>query len=196
MDNIEVISLSTYIFMVYLLLALFVERSLEIGVAVFQYAEWRWRWFEFWNRKAAQLQQRFEHYQKVAAAGGPSVQQLLNDVLAKWVTEPAYPGGPAVVSAALVRLNGLRIGTRVVGFLLALLLVWTQHVDFIQILYRIFEEALPQQKILVLFIESSAFRLGITAAAISIGAEPLHQMISKVESFVARKTQAPPGEMP
>ena len=39
MDNVEVISLSTYIFMVYLLLALFVERSLEIGVAVFQYAE-------------------------------------------------------------------------------------------------------------------------------------------------------------
>ena len=189
MDNIEVISLSTYIFMIYLLLALFIERVLEILMAAFQYLEWRFGWYAYWNRKAADLQRRFDRYQKAARAHGVPIQQMLNDVLAKFVVEPEYPGGRAVVSAGLVRLNAVRLATRIIGFLLALLLVITQDLDFIQVLYRIFESVLPQQKIIELLINNQAFRILLTAAAISVGSEPLHQIISKIEELAARKTR-------
>ncbi|MGH7493422.1 MAG: hypothetical protein ACREOO_13665, partial [bacterium] len=59
---VEVILQVTYIYMLTLLLALTIERMLEVLNAGWNFVEWRFNLHMFWTKRAQRLQEKFEQY--------------------------------------------------------------------------------------------------------------------------------------
>ncbi len=194
MENLEFIKLTTYIFMIYLLLALAVERTIELLVAVYNYLELRFQWYQYWNRQARKLQERFDRLEGLQEQAGLNVRRLWEWLLWRIVAEPPYPGGRKIVSAELIRLNYFRIGTRAVAFFLALFMVLFQDLDFIKIVFDSYEKMLPAQTTVASILEYKPLRMVLAAIAISVGSEPLHQFIRQVEQFAQRRTNRAGGK--
>ena len=189
MDNIEVITKVTYLFFIYLVLALLIERLLEVSVAVFNYFELKLRWYHLWDRKAEKYRARFERLYGFQGEDADKKKKILDWLLWKAITEPSYSGGKPIISASLIRLNYFRVVTRVLAFILALVLVVYQRLDLIETIERI----VPAAKKAVFVTQSDIVRFFFTALVISLGSEPLHQLISRVEKFTERKTVTSTG---
>lgn len=184
-NNIEVITLATYIFFIYLVMAILVERVLEFLMSVYNYYEFKFAWYDkFWNAKARALQQRFDRLYNFQGASPGRTEQIFNWVLWKVISDRPYEGGREVVSADLVKLNYVRIITRVFAFFLSFVLVLILKLDMIDIIYN----AIPEAKILSFVTDVKIIRYILSAAAISIGTEPLHHFISRIEKIEKRST--------
>jgi len=177
MDNVEVITKVTYLFFIYLVLALFVERLIEVLVAIFNYIEIKFRLYRFWNRQAGRHQLRFERWYGFQREGAEGKKKLFDWVIWKTIIEPAYAGGKYIISANLIRLSYIRVGTRVLAFGLALLLAITQGLNLVDVI----EQIIPMAKKVSVVTQSGFFRLILSAFAISIGSEPLHHLIGRIE---------------
>jgi hypothetical protein len=184
MTNVEVITTATYIFFVYLVLAIFVERLMEVLVAVFNYAEFKFHWYTFWNRKAKKYQVRLDQLYSYQGEGINATKKLFDWFLWKIISEKPYDGGKRIIHADLIRLNTFRVCTRIIAFLISLIFVISFELDFLAII----ENAFSKIKFLIPITQSGFVRTIITALAISLGVEPLHQLISHVEKTVQEKT--------
>lgn len=189
MENIEVVTTVTFIFFIYLVLAIFVERTLEILMAIYNYVEFKFNWHAFWNRKARAYQERFHRLYNFQGEGTNNVQKLFNWIKWKVISDKPYEGGKEVISAALIRLNYRRIGSRVVAFLISLSLVLSLGLDLIAII----ENLLPDVNIVRTALEYKIVRVVLTSAAISVGSEPLHEIISRIERMERRKKATTQG---
>lgn len=196
--EIEIITKITYIFFIYLILAILIERAIEILVAIYNYFEFKFKWYEYWNRKAKTYQDRFDRLYGYQGKDAGKTQKLFNWLLWKVIVEKPYEGGKDVISADLIRLNYLRIGTSVTAFILSLLLVLSQaQLVFAQQydldLIKFVEKAIPEVGRLAAVTRNALVRILLTAVAISIGTEPLHQLIRRVEKIAESKGGARPG---
>lgn len=186
MNNVEVITTITYIFFICLILALFVERIMEVVVAVYNYLEFKLHWYNIWDRKAKKYQARYDRLYGFQAEGKDKKKKIFDWLLWKAITEPAYVGGKPIISSNLLRLNYIRIGTRTLAFIFSLILVSSQGVDLIEII----EELLPVTQKLKIVIQNYTLRITLTAIAISLGSEPLHHLITRLEKFAEKKAES------
>ena len=189
MDNVDVITNVTYLFFVYLILAIIVERVVEILVSIFNYSEMRGKWYGFWNRRALAYQKRFELLYGYQDESADRVKKLFSWLLWKVIAEKPHEGGKEVISANLIRLNYMRVATRVAAFVISCIMVAVVGLDFIEIIQRM----IPKFKLLEMIAGWPFFRFIVTAALISIGSEPLHQVIRRVEKYAATKTATTAG---
>lgn len=192
-NNIEVITRITFLFFIYLVMAIFIERVLEVLVSVFNYVDLKLKLHNFWNSRAKALQKRFDRLYGFQGSNAPKTEKLLNWVLWKVVAEKPYVGGKEIISAGLVRLNYLRVGSRIVSFILALAFTLALEFKLGIDLVLLVESMLASggsltYKILGNISQYPILRVIITAAAISIGTEPLHSLISQIEKMAASKT--------
>jgi hypothetical protein len=193
-DSVEVVTFITYIFFVYLLLAVFVERTVEVLVAVFGYLELKFHWEKFWNTKADRYEERFNRLYAFAGARDAKKSKVLDWILWKVIVDRPNVGGKDIVSADLIRMNYLKIGSRVAAFGISFALVLTQWdtLDVVQIAKLALEKkAVPP--VLISPLENLMglywFRVILTASLLTIGSEPLHELIKKVEARFERKTK-------
>ncbi|HEX9653032.1 MAG TPA: hypothetical protein VGA99_04930 [bacterium] len=198
MENIEVITRITYLFFIYLIMAIFVERVVEVLVSVYGYIELKCNLHSFWNNRARILQQRFDRLYGFQGSNAPRTEKILNWVLWKVIAERPYVGGKESVSAELIRLNYMRIGSRVLAFILSmgftLALMYKLDIDLVLLVEKMLSgvEGMTS-KIVGTLSQFKFLRVLITAAAISIGTEPLHQLISQIEKLAASKSGATGG---
>ncbi len=183
MDNVEVITRMTYVFFVYLVLSLLVERTIEVLVAVYNYSEFKAGKFKRWNRKAETYRGRFDRLYGFQGQGALTLRRRLSWVLWKSLTVAPYEGGKETVSADLIRLNFLRVSARVIAFLIALWLTLDLKLDLVVVL----EKAIPEAWLPTFIRKYELVRQLLTAAAISIGSEPLHQIIRNLERRIEKK---------
>ncbi len=197
-NNIEVITRITFLFFLYLVMAIFVERLMEVLVSAFNYVELKWKLHIFWNRRAKVLQKRFDRLYGYQGGNAPKAEKIFNWVLWKIVAEKPYVGGKESISAELLRLNYLRVGTRTVAFIIslvfALVLEFKLDIDLVLLVENMLSSTGSlAYKVLGKISEYPFLRVIITAAAISIGTEPLHSVISKIEKMAASKTATSGG---
>ena len=198
MDTIEVITTTTYIFFVYLLIALFVERSIEVLVAVFDYCECRFHWERFWNWKADHYEERFNRLYAYSGERDQKKKNLFDWILWKEIVDRPYPGGKDIVSADLIRINYMKVASRVVAFAISLAVVLTQWttVDIAYIAKAALGDArmlTAMKEVVNTLLEWKAFRVILTAALLTAGSEPLHELIKKVERHIDSKSKALAG---
>ncbi len=186
---IEVITLVTYLFFIYLLLATIIERLSEVAVAVYKYAEFKLGWREYWNKKARQLQKRLDDLYRLQEEGAGNAVHMFSWLLWTVVTEPKYPGGRERISARLVRQNSIQLGTRIFAVLAAFLLVFSLQVDLFQMVVKV----LPGVDLGRFFTETPLIGKLLSAAAISIGTEPLHHTITRIERWSERRASQEKG---
>lgn len=180
---IEVITLVTYLFFIYLLLATIIERVSEVAVAVYKYAELRLGWREYWNSKARTLQKRLDDLYRLQDEGKGNAIHTFSWLLWKVVTEPKYPGGRERISARLIRQNSIQVGTRIFAVLAAFLLVFSLQVNLFQMTIGV----LPGVELGAFFTENLLIGKLLSVAAISIGTEPLHHAITRIERWSERR---------
>lgn len=181
---IEVITLATYIFFVYLLLGIVVERLSEVLVAVYKYLELKMGWREHWNKKAQQYQRRLDNLYRLQAEGTGKSLQTFSWLLWTVVTEPQYPGGRERVSARLIRQNAIQLGTRILAVVAALILIFALQADLFAMVVR----ALPGVDLGNIFVRNPWLGKVLSAVGISIGTEPLHHIITRVERWSEKRS--------
>ncbi len=189
--EIEAITLITYVLFTYLILALLVERIVEILVAVFNYVELHRGWDEYWNQTAEKLSRRYTRLYGYAGDERGTVRSVLDGLLWNIITEESNKGGRRIISTHMIRLNYLRLGTRIVAFLIAAVLVLSLQLDFVKVISAMFSGAYQP---VVLLRLSPVVSFILTTAALSIGAEPLHHVIRGIEKFAEKKRNAPEGQ--
>lgn len=191
-ETTEVVTRVSYILFTYLVLALLVERIVEILVAVYNYIELKRRWHKYWNQIADRMRHRYNRLYGYASDKQGKIRAILDGLLWNVISDEPYKGGKKIISAKLIRLNYVRLGTRIIAFVIAAVLVLILHLDFIEVISALF----PDDFWLIGFLDSSKFiRFLLTTAAISIGSEPLHKVISGIEKFADKKRKAAGGQV-
>jgi len=186
---IEVITLVTYIFFIYLLLATIIERLSEVVVAVYKYVEFKFGWREYWNKKARKMQKRLDDLYRLQEEGAGNAVHTFSWLLWTVVTEPKYPGGRERISARLVRQHSIQLGTRIFSVLVAFLLVFSLQVD----LFQMAGTLLQGVDLGTFFTENPLVGKLLSGAAISIGTEPLHHTITRIERWSERRASEEKG---
>ncbi|MFQ5753626.1 MAG: hypothetical protein ACE5HI_16675, partial [bacterium] len=166
-NNIEVITKITYLFFIYLILAIFVERIVEVFVSVFNYAEFKRNFYEYWNKKALSYQKRFDRLYGYQSGHTPQTDKILNWVLWKVVSEKPYVGGKEIISADLIRLNYIRIITRVFAFVLSLGFAIAIKIKLGIDLVVIIESLLPNVALIGVISKIDLIGVLLTAVALS-----------------------------
>lgn len=190
-DTIAVVTALTFVFFKYLLLALTVERTAEIAMAVFKYVEFRRKWYGFWHGRAKAMQRRFD---RIFAFKG--VHRMKPDNQLNWllwrVMVPTAAGRGDIISANLIRSSALQLGTRFFALSLSVLFVYSFCLDPKTILKDIVGSVSQEG-----FFSPDAgwqnFRMLLLAGAISVGSDPLHQIIGSIEEYAKEGTKKKKG---
>ena len=106
METVDVITKATYIFFIYLLMAVFVERAVEIFVSIFNYCDLKWKRYRVWNSRAEKYRDKLDRLYNFDSS--TKVNKMFNWLLWGVVTEPAYTGGKMIISAKQSEQNRCR----------------------------------------------------------------------------------------
>ncbi len=188
METVEVIRLTTFLLFVYLVLALIVERTIEILVAIFSFLELRLGWYRMWNRLAEKYRQRLECFYRYRGENSPFAENLIYRIFWKAISTKPFPGGREAVSAKLIRVYYVQIFCRLLALALSLGFVLWQRLDFVALV----ELMIPDAQKLIIITQFVWVRYLISAVMIAIGTEPLHQVITKLESLEKKRKKTMP----
>lgn len=185
MDTVNVITVFTYLLFLFLIVAIFVERTVEIFVSVIKYVDLKLGWYRKWNRRAEQLRSRLDRLYGFQGSNAGDKKKLFNWILWKVVTEKSTPGGRDIIAAKSIRTRFYRTASRIFSFLFSLIfsigIYRLLDVDLVTILIDVSGYSLS------LFDNPSAWitalKIVVTAALLSAGSEPLHHLITKVEKI-------------
>jgi len=161
-------------------------------MAIYKYIEFRKRWDTYWTHIAERLRVRYDRLYGYSYDERGKIRSLLDGLLWRVISDEPYRGGKKIISAKLIRLNYIRLSTRISAVLIAAVLVIAFRLDFVEVLSVI----LPGDMLFLGILESSpAIRFILTVLAISIGSEPLHKVIAGIEDYADKKRKAPGGQI-
>ena len=170
------ISELTFLLFLYLILALFVERFLEVCVSSFNYLDLKFGWHKMWNGLARRIQRQYSSQ----IAGNPSKQKIIAWLFWKIMAHPDRYNGREIISSALIKVYAIRAGTRILGFLISLSLILFIHFGLGIDLLDIVEEITTADLFVDAVSNNTFLQIVLSAAAVSIGSEPLHLLISRI----------------
>ncbi len=181
----EVIDL-TRVYIVILLLALLIERIMEIVVGVWNYIEWKTNMQAFWNGKAEKLKKKYERIAKG---------QLLSRVitLSPLATQIRYAARSqkkghsnqlVIISGENIRQAVIATASRIVASVLGVILCYAADINLIEI----FQSLLPAI-IGKLTNWSPMLQVFLSGIVIGLGAEPVHNLIAAMEKRRASRTK-------
>lgn len=185
-ETVDVITQITYIFFIYLLMAVFVERSVEIYVSIFNYCDLKWKRYKVWNRRAEQYRDKLDRLYNFDPSA--KVNNMFSWLLWGIVSEPSYSGGKFTISATTIRTKYLRVYTRVVANIIALILVYILHSNFKITFVDVVQRVMLETPTLAFFKVHDFWGVIISAVAVAAGVEPLHALITKVEKAGKKKS--------
>ena len=191
METVDVITKATYIFFIYLLMAVFVERAVEIFVSIFNYCDLKWKRYRVWNNRAEKYRDKLDRLYNFDSS--TKVNKMFNWLLWGVVTEPAYTGGKMIISAQTIRTKSLQIYCRVCSSIISLVLVLVLYYGFdITMIDAISRVTIGSDSIstatVAFFQRNVLLGVVISAVLVAVGVEPLHNIIGKIEKAGKKKS--------
>jgi len=173
-----------------LLLALLVERVMEVLMSIWEYAEWKRAMHRYWNRRARRLQRRFETQAR---------RNVFTRVLRLTpITRQARPytraddglhrGNLVIIDGTLVRRVAVSVGARTVASVLGVLLCWVASINFVELIQVVAAEEGTALSTLLGGIPTW-LQVGISGVLIGLGAEPVHRIIQNLERRRERRVK-------
>ncbi|NBC01630.1 MAG: hypothetical protein GVY15_12335 [Bacteroidetes bacterium] len=165
-----------------LLLALLIERVIEVLMSAWKYAEWAYAIHRFWNRHARRIQQRFE-----TQTWGSAITRALRLTS---ITRQArsytraddglHRGNLVIIDGTLVRRVAVTVGARTVAILLGILLCWAGGINFVELIRTV---ATDESTAIATLLQAIPPWLQVTVSGVLIGmgAEPVHRIIRNLE---------------
>lgn len=165
------------------LLAMVVERLLEIVKSIIDYFDTRSNAAQIWTRRAESIRNRLELRLNNAKNGDRQQFSLIMEVAARYLSpESSGRNGPLVVSADRVREMSVKLRCKIVGLGFGLLFAWVFKLDIIRL-----TELAMQTLVDVQSYSVGPLGIILTGVAMGLGAGPVHAMISALEK--ARETR-------
>jgi hypothetical protein len=181
MDNVVEL---TSLYIVILLLALLVERFMEILSSVWNYIEWKANLHEFWNRRAEKLKKKFEARAKsqilLRALSLAGLTRQLRNVTRSH--KKGHSGIIIIISGALVRQVSVATVSRFVASILGVAFCYLAKVNLVDIFNRTLEFDLLRDW-------PNALKLILSGVVIGLGSEPVHSLIMAVERQREKRTR-------
>jgi hypothetical protein len=180
--TLSVITRITYLMFLFLILAIFVERTAEVFVSIVKYADFKVGGYKYWNRQAEKLKIRLDRLYRNQGSDAEDKKLLYKWILWRFVSDKPYIGGKEVIAAKSIRTHNYRIISRVFAFLLSLLFsVWVYQkykLDLVAILVNVgnLNESLSVKTPVII-------KILITAGIMTAGSEPMHQLFVRVENI-------------
>ena len=182
----------TAAYLLLLLMALLVERAVEVLMSAWSYVEWRRGLHAFWNRRAEQLRRRYERRARwlllspLARATGAS-EAFSAEARGR---APGGSGTLTVISADLVRHGTVSAVARLVAVALGIGLCALAGLDFAALLRTELEGARGAEVWLAGGLAGWPAWAGIVVSGVlvGLGSEPLHNLITSLER--QRRTRA------
>jgi hypothetical protein len=178
----DTLLLLTFLYLMLLLLALLVERVMELLHAAFNYLEWQLRFDRVWNRRARKLLVRFDSKAKSKILSHALIISQLGRMVKQYTPSESgvFPGNVIVISGKAVRQVVVSTLSRVVATLVAFGLCLASGIN----LFTVIELALGASAASIPFygkIDSPTLQMVLTAILIGMGAEPVHHVIVNIE---------------
>lgn len=178
--TVNVITQITYLLFLFLILAIFIERTTEIFMSMLKYADLKLGWYRFWNTQAKKFRERLDRLYRVQGEDTDDKKLLYKWILWNMVSDEPYKGGKAVVAAKSVRTQYYRIISRLFAFIISLVFsIWVYNylgVNLVNILENVGGYEISGA------VDSMVWlKILITAAILAAGSEPLHQLIKRAE---------------
>jgi hypothetical protein len=165
-----------------LLLALLVERVMEVLMSAWEYAEWKRAMHRFWNRRARRLQRRFEtQARRNVFTRVLSLTPITRQARAYTRADDGlHRGNLVIIDGTLVRRVAVTVGARTVASILGILLCWVASINFVELIRAV---ALEEGTALSTLLGGIPAWLQITVSGILIGmgSEPVHRIIQNLE---------------
>ena len=189
--TIDVISKTTYIFFIYLLMAVFVERAVEVFISIFNYYDMKWKRYKAWNNRAEKYRDKYDRLYNYDPS--TKVNKMFSWILWGVITEPTYTDGKYIISAHTIRIKHLQFYSRVcanlVAFILVLTLYYVWNITMIDAVLEVVKNSKDSLNPTVSFLkENTIFGIIATTVAVAAGVEPLHKLIGKVENVGKQKS--------
>ena len=181
----EIIDL-TKLYIVILLLALTIERIMEIIIGIWNYIEWKANMNEFWNRKAEKLKRKYESYGK---------SQILSRVitlspLARQVRfssrhkKKGHSGQLVVISGEIIRHSIISTASRFIATILGVIFCYFCGINLIDSFKNLLPDVIEN-----LTNWSTTLQLIISGLVIGLGSEPIHNLIEAIEKRRASRAE-------
>ncbi len=174
---IDVILQVTYIYMLTLLLALTIERMLEVLNAGWSFLEWRLDLHEYWTKRAQHLQNKFERYAYSRLWNHfLDVSGLLFQIRKMRVEKPGHSGLVPIISGDCVRNVAMVALNRALAAILGMVFCSLTRINLVAIVNQ-------ELKLNYMIITHMPEWLAIVLSGIFIGAgsEPVHHAIQALE---------------
>lgn len=189
--TVDVITKATYIFFIYLLMAVFVERSVEVFISIFNYCDMKWKRYKIWNNRAEKYRDKLDRLYNFDSS--TKVNKMFNWLLWGVVTEPAYTGGKLIIAAQTIRTKYLQIYSRIcaniISLILGLTLYYRFNITMIDAIARVLSKSEPIQNGTVQFFQNNALLgIALSAVVVAAGVEPLHNFIGRIEKAGKKKS--------
>lgn len=165
-----------------LLLALLVERVMEVLMSAWEYAEWRQAMHRFWNRRARRLQRQFEtQAHRNVFTRVLSLTPIARQARAYTRADDGlHRGNLVIIDGTLVRRVAVSVGARTVASVLGVLLCWVASINFVELIQAVATE--PDTTLSNLLGGIPAWlQITISGILIGMGAEPVHRIIQNLE---------------
>jgi len=166
------------VFFLVLLLALLVERIMEILSGIREYLEWKTGMHHFWNRQTTRLKKKYENIGR-----GKILGRVLNlSPLTRQVEYAArsrkrgHSGLVVILSSEAVRKAIIAGASRIMASLIGILICYYSKINLIEI----FEKELPDT-VDKLTNWSVFLQYIISGIVIGLGSEPVHNLITNME---------------
>ena len=168
----------TKMYLLVMLLALTVERIMEIFSAVWSFIEWKAKMNVFWNNKAEKLGRKFERKAKSQILLRKfNLDQLIQQIsYATKAAKERHSGKLTIISAEMIRQTSIAAVSRVVASILGVIFCAATNVNLIVI----FEDAIPIAG-LKLTNWPLWIQLTISGVVIGLGSEPVHSLVTSLD---------------
>ncbi|MDZ7391911.1 MAG: hypothetical protein ONB25_03290 [candidate division KSB1 bacterium] len=178
----EVILHVTYLYLLILVLALLVERTMEVLMSCYELLEYKCGWYRWWQNRAERLRERFAR----RAAGARFYQAVDTSALLYLIRDAllgkkaGYSGRIPIISPQLLRHLAIATAARVVASGIGIGLCAVTRVDVV----RTFNIDLQ-----IDYLNSwpRAATLVMSGIIVGLGSEPVHSLIQAVERRRKRK---------
>jgi hypothetical protein len=165
-----------------LLLALLVERVMEVLMSAWEYAEWKQAMHRVWNDRARRLQRRFETqaYRSVFTRVLSLTPVARRARAYTRAPDGLHRGNLVVIDGTLVRRVAVTVGARTVATVLGVLLCWGASINFVELIREVAMTPGSSPSTLLGGIPIW-LQTVISGILIGMGAEPVHRVIQNLE---------------
>lgn len=193
---VDAVADATVFFALVLAFALLIERLLEVTKSLYDWVDSRFNWYPVWSRRAESIAAELRRHMRMFEYVPPqmtrsAVNRVWELLLNK--AEGGYAGNALVISGDLVRQAYVRLGCKILGMAVGVLLAFAFQIDLLAMWPA---RSWPHLRwaTSVLWENGGNLRLVMSGLAIGLGAGPVHKLITTLERKQRESSDKADGE--